>query len=126
MILASRSESANYGGAAPVSDRKSWLFTAIKIALSGAVIVAVARNVDLAAAWQRFAHQSLWLPGAAVAILIVQIGIGGLRWHFILRGLGDRSRFTTTLQLYYISVFFNTWLWGAVGGDMLRAWLTRR
>jgi uncharacterized protein (TIRG00374 family) len=98
----------------------------VKIALSAAVIIAVARNVDLAAAWQRFADQSLWFSSAAIAILILQIGIGGLRWHFILRGLGDKSPVSTSLRLYYISVFFNTWLWGAVGGDMLRAWLTRR
>jgi len=126
MILASHSEGADFTETAAVPGRKPWLFTAIKIALSVAVIVAVARNVDLAATWQRFAHQSLWLPAAAVAILILQIGIGGLRWHFILRSLGDTSPIATSLRLYYISVFFNTWLWGAVGGDMLRAWLMRR
>jgi glycosyltransferase 2 family protein len=126
MILASHGESADYTEAAPVPARKPWLFTAIKIALSVAVIAAVARNVDLAATWQRFAHQSLLLPAAAVAILILQIAIGGLRWHCILRGLGDTAPIATSLRLYYISVFFNTWLWGAVGGDVLRAWLTRR
>jgi len=126
MILVSHSESADYTEAVPVPDRKPWLFTAIKIALSVAVIVAVARNVDLAATWQRFAHQSVWFPAAAVAILILQIGIGGMRWHLILRGLGDTSPTATSLRLYYISVFFNTWLWGAVGGDVLRAWLAHR
>jgi glycosyltransferase 2 family protein len=126
MILASHSESAQYTEEVPVPGRKPRLFTAIKIVLSVAVIVAVARNVDLEAAWQRFAHQNFWFPAAAVAILILQIGIGGLRWKLILRGLGDTSPIATSLRLYYISVFFNTWLWGAVGGDVLRAWLTHR
>jgi uncharacterized protein (TIRG00374 family) len=126
MILASQGESTDYTEEAPVPGRKPWLLTAVKIALSAAVIIAVARNVDLAAAWQRFAHQNLWFPAAAVVILVVQIGIGALRWHFILRGLGDGARAATALRLYYISVFFNTWLWGAVGGDVLRAWLTPR
>jgi len=126
MILASYSESAGDTEESPVRGRKPWLLNAVKLVLSAAVIIAVARSVDLAEAWQRFAHQNLSFPTAAVAILILQVGIGGLRWHFILRGLGHTARLTTSLRLYYISVFFNTWLWGAVGGDVLRAWLAHR
>jgi len=102
------------------------LITIAKVGLSVAVIIMVARNVDLAAAWRRFASQNFWYPITAVAILILQVGIGGLRWHLILRGLGAAVSTRRSLRLYYISAFFNTWMWGAVGGDVLRAWLSRR
>jgi uncharacterized protein (TIRG00374 family) len=88
------------------------------------VIIAVARNVDLAAAWHRFANQNPWFPVAAVVIMSLQIGLSGLRWHLILRGLGAPARLATSVRLSYIAVFFNTWLWGAVGGDVVRAWLS--
>jgi uncharacterized membrane protein YbhN (UPF0104 family) len=126
MRLASYSDSADGTGEALVPNRKPWLLSAVKLMLSAAVIIAVARNVDLSASWQRFAHQNLWFPALAVAILVLQIGLGGLRWHYIVRGIGDEVGVPTSLRLYYISAFFNTWLWGAVGGDALRAWLAHR
>jgi uncharacterized protein (TIRG00374 family) len=124
MTLLPRGESTDFAGEPPVAARKPWLFTALKVALSIIVIIAVARNVDLQAAWQRLANQSLWFPAAAVVALSLQVAVAGLRWQFILRGLGAASRLATSLRLCYIAVFFNTWLWGAVGGDMLRAWLS--
>jgi uncharacterized protein (TIRG00374 family) len=123
MTLLPRSESPEYAEEAPAPGHRSWLFTAVKIILSVVVIVAVARNVDLTAAWHRFANQNPWFPAAALATMSLQIMTAGLRWHLILRGLGAISRLTTSLRLYYIAVFFNTWLWGSVGGDVLRAWL---
>ena len=52
--------------------------------------------------------------------------LGGLRWHAILARLGANPSLRESVRLYYISAFFNAYLWGAVGGDMLRAWLTYR
>jgi uncharacterized membrane protein YbhN (UPF0104 family) len=58
--------------------------------------------------------------------LLVQIGVGGLRWHAILKGLRAPAKVIASLQLYYIAVFFNVCLWGAVGGDIIRGWLCYR
>lgn len=119
-----RGESTDYAEEAPAAGRKPWLLTALKVALSAIVIIAVARNVDLGAAWRRFADQNPWFPAAAVATMSLQIATAGLRWQLVLRGLGAVSRIASSLRLYYIAVFFNTWLWGSVGGDVLRAWLS--
>jgi len=123
MTLLPRSESPDYAERLPVPRRKPWVLTAMKVALSVAIIVAIGRNVDLAAAWQRFARQNLWFPVAAVAIMSLQIGLSGVRWHIILRSLGAPARLTESVRLSYVAVFFNTWLWGA-GGDVVRAWLS--
>jgi glycosyltransferase 2 family protein len=124
MTLLPQSESTDYGDEAPVAARKPWLLTALKAALSVIAIIAIARNVDLKAAWDRLSHQSPWFPLAAVVTMSLQIGLAACRWHSILLGLGAVTRLATTLRLYYIAAFFNTWLWGSVGGDVLRAWLS--
>jgi uncharacterized membrane protein YbhN (UPF0104 family) len=62
----------------------------------------------------------------AMMLLLIQVPLGALRWHAIRARLGDRTSFGDTLQLFYIAVFFNSYLWGAVSGDVLRAWLSSR
>jgi uncharacterized protein (TIRG00374 family) len=118
------SESADCTDEALPAKRKPWLLIAVKIALSIAVIAAVAKNVDLKAAWERLVNQNLWFPAAAVGAVSLQIVTAGLRWHLVARGLGGTSSISRSLRLYYIAVFFNNWLWGSVGGDVLRAWLS--
>jgi glycosyltransferase 2 family protein len=104
----------------------SWLITALKIGLSALAFAVVAFSVDLSAAWERAANQSLPYIVLSVAILSVQLLLGGLRWHAILARLGANPSLRDSVRLYYISAFFNAYLWGAVGGDVLRAWLTYR
>ena len=110
----------------PPTTKSPWLFTFLKVGLSIAAISGVALTVDLAAAWQRIVNQNFWLLAAAAMIMALQIAIGGLRWHFILIGLGAQPQPAASIRIFYLSAFFNTWLWGTVGGDMLRAWLTHR
>ena len=104
----------------------SWLITVLKIGLSVFAFAIVAFSVDLSAAWERAANQSIPYVILSAAILSVQLLLGGLRWHAILARLGANPSLRDSVRLYYISAFFNAYLWGAVGGDMLRAWLTYR
>lgn len=112
--------------ASGASRWRSYVFTALKLGLSALAIGIVFYTVDLSAAWQRVTRQDPWLLALAALVMMVQIGIGGLRWHVILVRLGATPPITESLRLYYISVFFNTYLWGAVGGDVVRAWLSYR
>ncbi len=105
---------------------KARLFTLLKIVLSLLAIGFIASKVDLSSAWRRAATQNLWLVLAAVALTAVQIGIGGLRWHVILRRLGVPAALPESLRLFYIAAFFNACLWGAISGDIVRAWLSSR
>jgi len=108
------------------SRQSSWGFTFLKIGLSVLAIGLVVHTVDLAAAWGRMAGQNLWYLLAAIAIMLLQICAGGLRWHVILKRLQVPARVLTSLQLFYIAAFFNVCLWGAVGGDVVRGWLSYR
>jgi uncharacterized protein (TIRG00374 family) len=118
---------ATESGIVPSRSRlKAWLLTLLKVALSLLAVGIVVSTVDLSSAWQRAATQNLWLVLAAAGITIVQIAIGGLRWHVILRRLGVAAALQESLRLFYIAAFFNACVWGAVSGDVVRAWLSSR
>ena len=110
----------------PASRDSSWLIFFLKIALSALAFSIVAFSVDLSAAWKHAANQSMAYIGISAAILLLQILLGGLRWHAISVKLGANPSVSESVRLYYISAFFNSYLWGAIGGDVLRAWLTYR
>jgi len=103
-----------------------WRFTALKIALTALAIAVVLHSVDLASAWQRLSGQRFGLVLLAAAVFVAQIVVGGLRWHVIVKRLALRADLAESVRLYYIGNFFNTWLFGAVGGDVVRAWLSYR
>ncbi len=102
----------------------SWLITLLKVGLSALAIGIVAFSVDLSAAWEHAANQTPAFIVIAGGILSLQLVLGGLRWHTILTTLGANPSIRESVRLFYISAFFNSYLWGAVGGDVLRAWLT--
>lgn len=106
--------------------RSRWLGLLLKVAFTALTIGAILYTVDLPAAWQRTAHQRPWLLAVAVAIILVQIVLGALRWHVILARLGAPISVAASLRLFYASVFFNTCFVGSLGGDLVRAWLAYR
>jgi uncharacterized membrane protein YbhN (UPF0104 family) len=114
------------GEAQTAVRRSSRLLTLAKVGLSALAFGIVAFTVDLSDAWQRMAQQNLWLATAAAGLILAQIALGAVRWHVILTQLGVRPALSDSLRLYYIAVFFNACLWGAVAGDVVRGWLAYR
>jgi uncharacterized membrane protein YbhN (UPF0104 family) len=108
------------------SRQRAWLLTILKVALSSLAVGIVVSTVDLSSAWRRAATQNFWLVLAAAGITVLQIVIGGLRWHLVLRRLGVQAELRESLRLFYIAAFFNACLWGAISGDIVRAWLSSR
>jgi uncharacterized membrane protein YbhN (UPF0104 family) len=53
--------------------------------------------------------------------------IGAVRWRILLSayGAGTRPSLATAVRLYFVSVFYNSFLPGAVAGDVVRAVVTR-
>jgi uncharacterized protein (TIRG00374 family) len=67
-----------------------------------------------------------WLV-AGVAIAGVENFLGVVRWRIFLRMLGMRLPFWKSVQVCLVALFCNTFLLGAVGGDLVRAgYLIRR
>ncbi len=66
--------------------------------------------------------------GAAVAFGFLGLVVGALRWSVLLRAYGATSVpsvwFLT--RVYFVGIFYNTFLPANVGGDILRGYVTRR
>jgi len=69
-------------------------------------------------------------PGPALVGILLQLGAAiacVLRWHVFVRGAGLEAGFGRTLRLGFVGMFFNNVLpAGAVGGDLVKAYLATR
>jgi uncharacterized membrane protein YbhN (UPF0104 family) len=105
---------------------KRWLPWLVKGGVSAGLIGWVLSKVDLAGAWAQAKDVDPWMLVASVVLMVVQIKLGAVRWGMVLEALSGRLSRMQTLALYYIGVFFSIVLPGAVGGDAMRIWFSRR
>ena len=124
----SSAETSSEKASRPAPRQRKWshLSAILKIGLTLLILGLVVRSVDLTSAWDNIAKQNLPLVMLAGIVLVSQIGLGGTRWFIILRRLDARPSWWETLKLFYVSVFFNSYVWGGIGGDLVRAWLSYR
>lgn len=101
-------------------------YVVAKIALSLLAVAMIYNKGVFGAAWRQLSEFDPGLVLLAVVLGVVQVSLGAVRWRNILALLGARVALREVLPLFYISVFFNTYVWGGVSGDVLRGWLTYR
>lgn len=109
-----------------VLRKRLWLLAKLLVAAAAfSFILARQPWSDLTAALRRVAPLSI---GAAVLLQVACIATATWRWRSLMRAYGARSmpRFATMLRVYFVGQFYNTYLPGAVGGDLVRAVVTRR
>ena len=63
---------------------------------------------------------------AAVAVMMFQTPISAVRWRLLLGVQGIHISFLESLRLTYIGWFFNNWMPGATGGDLVKAYYIAR
>lgn len=100
-----------------------WL---IKGGISFGLVAWVLSKVDLGAAWNQAKGIDPAMVALALVLMQVQVMLGAVRWGLVLRALSAVFRWTSTAAVYYIGVFFSIVLPGAVGGDAVRMWFSRR
>ncbi|MBL9126385.1 MAG: flippase-like domain-containing protein [Verrucomicrobiales bacterium] len=66
-----------------------------------------------------------WLA-ASIGLWGVTIVVGALRWLWILRSQGLDPGFRRTLEISLVAHFFNSFLLGSAGGDVLKAYYAAR
>jgi glycosyltransferase 2 family protein len=99
--------------------RKVLFSRPVKLIVSLALVVAVISEVGPRAvipgrlAWE-------WLIGAALLFLASNI-IGAFQWNLLLRAAGISLPRHFVNRAYFVALFFNNFLIGNVGGDVLRA-----
>jgi len=108
-----------------VKERKRiFLFLRIGVVAAGVAwaIVSLSRArgwSDLAAA---FRQVNLGLFAAALGIFVVAQLMIALRWWLLLRTQSVFINYWAAVRLHFLGLFYNNFMPGVVGGDLLRAW----
>ncbi len=91
-------------------------------ALSWAERARVVWSVGPRELWKEFtAINPVWFL-LAVACVGVVCCFGILRWQLILRVQGLELKFARVTSIFFIGQFFNAFMLGATGGDVVKAW----
>jgi uncharacterized protein (TIRG00374 family) len=75
---------------------------------------------------QIFRQMNISVFAAVFGIFIISQIIIGLRWWLLLRSQKISISFWTVVRLYLLGWFYNNFMPGSVGGDLLRAWYVTR
>lgn len=109
----------------PVSWRGRLLFAA-KIAVTVGILVLLVRQADWGRLTDRLSNAAPeWLL-LGLAAKAMTIPFAAERWRMIGRAVGLRLSSGLSLRLMMVSLFFGQMLPGALGGDLVRGWLTWR
>lgn len=90
-------------------------------------LVWIASRVDLAAAKGALGRIPATTLALAIALVAGNVVAGALRWRVLLRAYGAIRipRLAVLVRLYFVAFFYNTYLPGAVAGDVGRGVVTR-
>jgi len=69
-----------------------------------------------------FLRMNLGVFAATLCIFVVSQLIVGLRWWLLLRTQSIFINFWPAIRLHFLGLFYNNFMPGVVGGDLLRAW----
>lgn len=93
-----------------------------KAGVSLALITWLLARLDLNAIWQIVRGLELLDLVPVFALGLFGIGISAWKWACVLKHLGIAFSFAQALRLFWIGVFFNNFLPGRTGGDVIRAY----
>jgi uncharacterized membrane protein YbhN (UPF0104 family) len=90
-------------------------------------VLYIATVIDVASLRDALITVSFAVVLAAAALTAVAQVIGAVRWRTTLAAYGAETRPTlvTAVRLYFVAMFYNCYLPGAVAGDVVRAVVTR-
>lgn len=95
---------------------------AARFAVSAALLLLVARFVDVGSVVARLRELRPGWVGLALAVSVLQVLVLGWRWAYTAGRLGVELPLRTAVAEYYLGVLLNQVLPGGVTGDVSRAW----
>ncbi|WP_025037005.1 lysylphosphatidylglycerol synthase transmembrane domain-containing protein [Bradyrhizobium sp. DOA9] len=98
----------------------------VKLLLSVAVLVYIARGLDLRQLRDHLVSVDPVLFIVALALIFFQTFVLNGRWELIMRALGVSLDWLAGWRILMISLWFNQVLPSSVGGDAVRMWLLRQ
>ncbi|MDA9533247.1 lysylphosphatidylglycerol synthase transmembrane domain-containing protein [Bradyrhizobium sp. CCBAU 25338] len=108
------------------SRYKHAVLFSVKLLLSVAVLVYIARGLDLRQLRTHLVSVDPVLFVVALALIFFQTFVLNGRWELIMRALGVPLNWLAGWRILMISLWFNQVLPSSVGGDAVRMWLLRQ
>ncbi|NEP00824.1 MAG: flippase-like domain-containing protein [Symploca sp. SIO2E9] len=101
---------------------KKKLVFLIKSTISVALIILVFTHIDLAQAWTQFRELSLPFVIASLLFYTVLQWLSCIRWQVVLKATKYSVPITSLFSSYFVGMFLNIFLPGALGGDVYRVY----
>jgi uncharacterized membrane protein YbhN (UPF0104 family) len=116
--------------AAPSGSRFSarrLAFGLLRLVITTAAFAYLFSLVDRRALWAAFRRLPAWAMAVAVGLGFFNVLLGTVRWRALLAAYRapKRPRIAALYRVYLVGLFYNTFLPGAVGGDVVRGVATR-
>ncbi|HEU0036462.1 MAG TPA: lysylphosphatidylglycerol synthase transmembrane domain-containing protein [Kofleriaceae bacterium] len=104
-----------------------WLGVVLRVVGTLAGLAYIATLVDLDEATAAVGRISVATFAVAAVLVAINVVVGALRWHFVMRAYGATKipRLARLVYLYFVAFFYNNYLPGAVAGDVGRGVVTR-
>lgn len=116
------------GSEAPQSgSRKRWLW-ALRVTGTVLAFAYIASIVELDALTAAMRRVSAGAIAAACGLTFFNLVVGAVRWRVLLAAYGapNRPSVARLAQVYWVGFFYNSFLPGGVGGDVVRGIVTRQ
>ena len=98
------------------------LITVIKIIVSAGLLILIFSRIDIHQAWEQFQNLSLPFVGFALIFYTGLQILSCFRWLVVLNSSNYSVPMSSLLSSYFAGMFLNTFLPGALGGDVYRVY----
>jgi uncharacterized membrane protein YbhN (UPF0104 family) len=105
---------------------RQFILVALKLLVSGGLLYLALRGVNLAGVMARINQINIGWIIAAIAVTLLQIFLGALRWIEVSVLCKAPLSIAQSLRFNMIGSFFNQTLPSSIGGDAFRLWLVSR
>ncbi len=102
--------------------RKRRLSLIVRVTVASAAIAYVLHGQDWGDLVAVFRRLNVWAFAFALAVFAAAQVIIALRWWLLLRAQSIHIGIPAAIRLFFLGLFYNNLMPGAVGGDLLKAW----
>ena len=97
----------------------------VRYSLSIGLIVLLLTRVDLNAFWTGLKEVEMMWFGVALVVMGINVLIRAYKWQILLRVHDTHIPFGAVNQMLFMSIFFNNFFLGTLGGDAFRIYRAR-
>ncbi len=106
--------------------KTKYIFLFLRIAVVACGVILVVSRIGQEQRWNSFVEyfrrMNMWVFVGMLGIFSIAHIIIGLRWWLLLRAQSIFIGFWAAIRLYFLGWFYNNFMPGSVGGDLVRAW----